>query len=432
MDTVTIGEYLKRLRLRDNYTQSELGKRINVTDKAISRWESGLGMPEIGNLMVIAELFNVSVDDILHCNLRVFENDGQKPNDGLVENDGTTENLEDKKPVSNLFNKFKTIIFSAFLSMGIFLATYVPVFDGTNVLTLNMLPFILLIIASGLFAAVIVAEKFLPSKFLIITKIINVALSAVCALACLVFAILLFSVYSGAAKYYYNFNVGGFGALTFTVLLVELLLYSLSDLLQKDLFKKVALIVSAALGGVALALGLIGLLNCHTSFIDSLLGSPDSYVSLCAMLMGLISVAYALRGLKVVGMGVAGTVLMFLPAVLFAIDGISNFTIIETPIETDLYPYELLCAFAVFAPAVTSIGGLFEGAKALKVRRITAVISLLLLIPCIYYTFDVLALDVYLGSQNYIVAVLLRVAVIFAAIASYVTLFIPSRKGEEK
>ncbi len=64
-------------------------------------------------------------------------------------------------------------------------------------------------------------------------------------------------------------------------------------------------------------------------------------------------------------------------------------------------------------------------------RRITAVISLLLLIPCIYYTFDVLALDVYLGSQNYIVAVLLRVAVIFAAIASYVTLFIPSRKGEE-
>lgn len=43
MENKQIGDFLKRLRMRSGYTQAEVGMFINVTYKAISRWESGTG-----------------------------------------------------------------------------------------------------------------------------------------------------------------------------------------------------------------------------------------------------------------------------------------------------------------------------------------------------------------------------------------------------
>ena len=62
---VTIGKLLKKLRLQKGLTQSELGEMINVSDKAISRWESDLGLPEVSNLIALAKIFDTTVDRLL-------------------------------------------------------------------------------------------------------------------------------------------------------------------------------------------------------------------------------------------------------------------------------------------------------------------------------------------------------------------------------
>ena len=59
------GIYLARLRRQAGYTQVEAAQKLHVSNKAVSKWESGKGLPEIGILPAIAALYGVTVDEIL-------------------------------------------------------------------------------------------------------------------------------------------------------------------------------------------------------------------------------------------------------------------------------------------------------------------------------------------------------------------------------
>ena len=60
-----IDKKITKLRKDRNMTQKELADFLNVTDKAVSRWESGVGNPEIELIPKIAKIFNVSTDYLL-------------------------------------------------------------------------------------------------------------------------------------------------------------------------------------------------------------------------------------------------------------------------------------------------------------------------------------------------------------------------------
>ncbi len=65
MDAAKFGSFVARARKDKNMTQAELAIKINVTDKAISRWERGLGFPDINNLEPLAEALGVSVLELM-------------------------------------------------------------------------------------------------------------------------------------------------------------------------------------------------------------------------------------------------------------------------------------------------------------------------------------------------------------------------------
>lgn len=65
MDTNKIGSFIKELRISRNMTQKELAEKINCTDKAISRWETGRGVPEVSLLMPLSKALGVSVNELL-------------------------------------------------------------------------------------------------------------------------------------------------------------------------------------------------------------------------------------------------------------------------------------------------------------------------------------------------------------------------------
>lgn len=65
MNIIAMGRFLKELRKERRLTQEELGKMIGVTNKSISKWENGNYIPPIDILLLLSELYGVSINEIL-------------------------------------------------------------------------------------------------------------------------------------------------------------------------------------------------------------------------------------------------------------------------------------------------------------------------------------------------------------------------------
>ena len=65
MDTTKTGFFLKELRKENNMTQEQLGERIGVTNKTISRWETGNYMPPVESLILLGDIYGISINEIL-------------------------------------------------------------------------------------------------------------------------------------------------------------------------------------------------------------------------------------------------------------------------------------------------------------------------------------------------------------------------------
>lgn len=63
---MTLGEKLKYLRSEKGITQESLAEELNVSRSAIAKWETDNGVPEISNLKLISNIFNISVDDLVY------------------------------------------------------------------------------------------------------------------------------------------------------------------------------------------------------------------------------------------------------------------------------------------------------------------------------------------------------------------------------
>lgn len=65
MEKTTLGQKIAELRKAKNMTQLELANQINITDKAVSKWERNLSCPDINTFPKLAEILCVSVDELL-------------------------------------------------------------------------------------------------------------------------------------------------------------------------------------------------------------------------------------------------------------------------------------------------------------------------------------------------------------------------------
>ncbi len=74
MDLVQIGNFIAELRKEQKLTQEQLGEKIGVTNKTVSRWENGNYLPPADMLLAMSRLFGVSVNEIL-CGRRLSEED---------------------------------------------------------------------------------------------------------------------------------------------------------------------------------------------------------------------------------------------------------------------------------------------------------------------------------------------------------------------
>lgn len=88
MDAKIVGERISKLRKSHNMTQKQLAHELSVTYKAVSKWETGAGLPDIAMLPALASALNVSVDEI-------------------VSGSSNDENKKDNQ--NNLYNHYETV-----------------------------------------------------------------------------------------------------------------------------------------------------------------------------------------------------------------------------------------------------------------------------------------------------------------------------------
>lgn len=140
MDNQKIGMFIAEQRKKKNITQQQLADLLGVTNKAVSKWETGKGLPDIGLLEELSNILEVSIDDIL-------KTQSIEPSAGQDEADDTAHTTEGNKPLytaeavqnkafitrqcrdlSRCFRRFQTLPF--LLGAGLLLLSFAGTLAG--------------------------------------------------------------------------------------------------------------------------------------------------------------------------------------------------------------------------------------------------------------------------------------------------------------
>ena len=78
MDQIKIGRFIAVRRKRANLTQLQLADRLGITDKAISKWERGITMPDTSIMLELCDILGISVNELLSGEKINMENSSQK------------------------------------------------------------------------------------------------------------------------------------------------------------------------------------------------------------------------------------------------------------------------------------------------------------------------------------------------------------------
>lgn len=115
MDEKSIGKFIATLRKANGYTQEELGEILGVSNKTISSWENGNSSPDLSLLPIIADLFNVTCDELIR---------GEKSKE-------EKETKINKSTIKNMYkNYYNKYLNSFYISLGLFIAFVLLIIIG--------------------------------------------------------------------------------------------------------------------------------------------------------------------------------------------------------------------------------------------------------------------------------------------------------------
>ena len=78
MNQIKIGKFIAECRKQKNLTQMQLSEKLGITDKAISKWERGIAMPDTSIMLELCEILGISVNELLSGEKICMENNTQK------------------------------------------------------------------------------------------------------------------------------------------------------------------------------------------------------------------------------------------------------------------------------------------------------------------------------------------------------------------
>jgi len=166
MNQEKLGKFLVSLRKDKNLTQKEVAKYIGVTEQAVSKWERGLGIPDVSLWNSIIELFEISIVELLQGERIEKEQEDPKAEDMLQE---TLKRTNSK--ISKM--KSKEVIILIILSLFIYALSLFLKLKWFNVLLFFGASLIVIYFLGMIFRKWSYSKRFLIIAFIILTIILG-------------------------------------------------------------------------------------------------------------------------------------------------------------------------------------------------------------------------------------------------------------------
>ena len=121
MDQLKIGKFIAECRKKKNLTQSQLAEKLYITDKAVSKWERGVAMPDTSIMLELCDILGISASELLRGEIIDMENEKQKDEQLLLE---MAKEIEQKnKTIWKTMWAIMIVSITALIA-GLFIAAY--------------------------------------------------------------------------------------------------------------------------------------------------------------------------------------------------------------------------------------------------------------------------------------------------------------------
>ena len=144
MDQIKIGRFIAERRKMKNLTQAQLSEKLNITDRAVSKWENGRSLPDSSIMLELCEILDITVNDLLSGEVVVMEKYDKNLENNLL------EIIKEKKKADKHLLTMEIVI--GFVSIGIMLglcifAAYAPMEEWIRIvlIIIGFIPVLILI-----------------------------------------------------------------------------------------------------------------------------------------------------------------------------------------------------------------------------------------------------------------------------------------------
>ena len=127
MDQVKIGRFIAQCRKKKNITQAELAEKLNITDRAISKWETGRGMPDSSIMLELCNELGINVNELLSGEVIKMENYDKKADENFIK-------LQKEKEKSDKRLLFTETIMGSIMTMSFLLMIFLSIFAIENII----------------------------------------------------------------------------------------------------------------------------------------------------------------------------------------------------------------------------------------------------------------------------------------------------------
>ena len=130
MNQVKIGKFIAECRKKNGLTQMQLAEKLNITDRAVSKWENGKSLPDSSIMLELCEVLGISVNDLLSGEVVTMNNYDENLEKNLIKMVKEKERADERLLSVEIVMGVVGVILCLAL---IFVACYVPMTDWLRI-----------------------------------------------------------------------------------------------------------------------------------------------------------------------------------------------------------------------------------------------------------------------------------------------------------
>ncbi len=144
MDLIKIGKFIADCRKGKKITQEQIAEKLYITDRAVSKWERGLSLPDADKMLDLCDLLDINVNELLNGE-KIDMKDYEKKNEKLLLELAKQDELKNKKLMTSMWT---ILITSVLFYVGILLIAITTLEEGALLGTIICISTMVFVIAA--------------------------------------------------------------------------------------------------------------------------------------------------------------------------------------------------------------------------------------------------------------------------------------------